>query len=93
VRKLGTSRQGDVGDCRQTDRVTSEGALSGAINGILEESLAQYATAGRTVRPRGFLTIWLGSSANKEEPVGWDCLSTTILAGLCRQDPRMKPDA
>jgi hypothetical protein len=36
VRKLGTSGQGDVGDCRQTDRVTSEGALSGAINGILE---------------------------------------------------------
>jgi hypothetical protein len=34
--KLGTSGQGDVGDCRQTYRVTLEGALSGAINGILE---------------------------------------------------------
>jgi hypothetical protein len=79
-----------VGDCRQTDRVTLEGALSRAINGILEGlraaqgSLAHYATTSRTVYPQGFLAIYLGSSANREEPVSWDCLSTTILARLCR---------
>jgi len=37
VRKLGTSGQGDVGDCRQADYVILERALSRAINGILEE--------------------------------------------------------
>ena len=30
--------------------------------------------------------ICLGSSANKEEPIYWDYLSTKILARLCRQD-------
>jgi hypothetical protein len=92
VRKLGISGQGDVGDCRQTDCVTLEGALSRAINGILEGlratrgSLAQYVTASRTVYPRGFLAICFGSGANKEEPISWDCLSTTVLARLYRQD-------
>ena len=75
MRKLGTSGQGDVGDCRQIDCITSEGALSKAINSILEGlraaqgSLAQYATTSRTVRLQGFPTICLGLSANKEELV------------------------
>jgi hypothetical protein len=53
--------------------------------GLKIEGCTRILGTGRSFH-EAFSRFALGSSADKEESVGWDCLSTTILAGLRRQD-------
>ena len=95
MKKLRTSEQRDVSECRQTDCVTLKEALFDVIaywkNKVwqlraAQEFLTQYAVADKTVCSQDSLTICLNLSADKEKFIDWDCLLTIILTELCRQD-------